>query len=141
MNREKVLNRIEELRKSDEGHSIWSSKPRNEWAWYVSLRGAKPSFHELIIGEEYLLIDDCGSFYKNGNSIGYFQAGSIMKVLDKNDDYAEISVKGSTFKVNSDASFGNNSATFTTEEGVGSVGNLYETHYRINIIPIKDITL
>src|ERR1700761_4196195 len=130
MTKENVLQKIAELRQSDEGRSLWSAKPSNEWAWYLSLRGYdsatntwKPNtlmvrFHQLKVDEEYLLLDGCGSIYKNGNSVGYFRAGTIVKVLSKDNDIAEVSLKGNTFRVTSDASFANASSTFAITEGV-----------------------
>lgn len=138
--KDKVLQKIASLRQSDVGRSLWSSGLSNERAWMVSLWGNTPSFHKLVVGEEYLLLDGCGSFYKNGNSVGYFQMGTIMKVLEKDNDVAKVSLKGSTFRVTSDASFANRGSTFAVSEGVEVEGGLYETHYRINMIAINDIT-
>ena len=134
-----ITEKITQLKLSDIDRSPFSTSISNERAFYLSMKDKSVDFHHLIINEEYLLLDGCGSLYRNGNSVGYFTAGSTLKILDKNDAFAIISIKGNTFKVTKDANFANTPSEFTISNTKEVMAELYQSHYHINLICIKDI--
>ena len=138
---DKILQKISELRLSDVGRSLWSGTISNERAWYVSMWTKCVNFSQLEKGEDYLLLDGCGSFYKNNTSVGYFMGGSLIKVLDIENGVAKVTINGNTFRVTSDASFANTASTFAVSNDVNVTGDLHEIYYHIKIVPIKNIEL
>lgn len=78
------------------------------------------------LDKPYISIEGTGSIYNpyTGNSLGYFQRGSILtfkNIFTAESKYMMTNIKGSTFKVVQDSSFGNTpSRTITSlQENTG----------------------
>lgn len=77
---------------------------------------------DIVKGKCYTLKEGTGSIYHNDYSLGYFQSGSIISFGNIIDDNIEATIEGKTFKVTSDASFGNRGST--SRESTNKVNGL-----------------
>lgn len=74
------------------------------------------AWNEIQSNKLYILADGFGSIYSDsGNSIGYFNFGSIISFKKGvSNEYVKANIYGNTFRVTQDSSFGNRGSQSVT---------------------------
>ena len=87
----------------------------------------EPKVEDITLNKYYFLAEGFGSFYVNGNSPGYFVGGSSVIFKQTTDEGFIIGIRGTTFTVTSDASFGNRPSTWAYSSNYAE-GHIYGSY-------------
>ena len=94
------------------------------------ISGKRINPEDVELDKPYYLATGFGGIYKNDYSLGYFKRGALITFTLRADEFFIAKMSGDTFKVTTDASFGNTPSTFShgTMEAEGRINNKHFPH-------------